>query len=109
MSIHKSQAIQVLGGAISAAARALCSSHQSDGKWPDILSSKVSHRVLAVWAHKHVEILPGRLKLQLLYPLPHKKAGGAEVWALSAAQPERLFASVASAQKQTPPQQQSRI
>lgn len=58
MSIRKSEAIQVLGGTVSAVADAMCITYQAVDKWPDVLSNKVSDRVLAAWARKHIKNIP---------------------------------------------------
>lgn len=65
MSIHKSEAIAVLGGSVSAVAEAMHVTYQAVDKWPEVLSNKVSDRVLAAWTRKNVKNIPAPFKRQL--------------------------------------------
>lgn len=65
MSIHKSEAIAVLGGSVSAAAEAMHITYQAVDKWPEVLSNKVSDRVLAAWARKNIKNIPAPFRRQL--------------------------------------------
>lgn len=56
--MQKLQAIELLGGTVTAAARAIGCSKQAVGQWPDILPARIVDRVLAVQARRH---LPERL------------------------------------------------
>ncbi|MFG5775468.1 hypothetical protein ACFIQF_00185 [Comamonas sp. J-3] len=58
MSIRKSQAIEILGGSVSAAALAMGISYQAVDQWPELLSNRLCDRVLAAWARQHVRKLP---------------------------------------------------
>ena len=58
MSIRKSEAIEILGGSVSAAALAMGISYQAVDQWPETLSSRLCDRVLAAWARQHVRKLP---------------------------------------------------
>lgn len=62
MPIRKSEAIGVLGGTVGAAAEAMCITYQVVDKWPDVLSNKVSDRVLAAWTRKHIKSIPEAVK-----------------------------------------------
>lgn len=52
--MHKSKAIELLGGSIAAAAEAIGISYQAVDKWPDELPDRIADRVLAVQARKHL-------------------------------------------------------
>lgn len=52
--MHKSKAIELLGGTVAAAAEAVGVSYQAVDKWPDDLPPRISDRVLAVQARKHL-------------------------------------------------------
>ena len=58
MSIHKFEAIEVLGGTVSATAQAMRITYQAVDKWPEVLSDKVGDRVLAAWTRKHIKNIP---------------------------------------------------
>lgn len=45
--MKKSEAIEILGGSVSAAAKAIGISYQAVKKWPDPLTDKIADRVLA--------------------------------------------------------------
>ena len=48
--MHKSEAIELLGGSISAAADAIGVSYQAIDKWPDVLPARIADRVqAALW------------------------------------------------------------
>jgi molybdenum-dependent DNA-binding transcriptional regulator ModE len=48
--MHKSKAIEILGGTVSAAAEAMGVSYQAVDKWPDELPPRIAERVLGVVA-----------------------------------------------------------
>lgn len=48
--MHKSKAIEILGGSVSVAAEAMGISYQAVDKWPDILPDRIAERVLGVIA-----------------------------------------------------------
>ena len=48
--MRKEKAIELLGGSVAAAARALNVSYQAVDKWPDELSSRVAERVIGAYA-----------------------------------------------------------
>lgn len=52
--MHKSKAIELLGGSIAAAAEAIGVSYQAVNQWPDELPVRISDRVLAVIARKNL-------------------------------------------------------
>ena len=57
----KSQAIELLGGTVTAAAEAVGVTSSAVTQWPDELPPRIADRVLAALARKHlpVEILEG--------------------------------------------------
>lgn len=50
----KTQAIQLLGGTVTAAAEAIGISYQAVHKWPDVLPASIADRVVAAVARKHL-------------------------------------------------------
>ena len=50
----KQKAIELLGGTVTAAADAIGISYQAVDKWPEELPDRISDRVLAVLARKHL-------------------------------------------------------
>ena len=52
--MQKLKAIELLGGTTTAAAEAIGISYQAVDKWPDVLPDRISDRVLAVLARKHL-------------------------------------------------------
>lgn len=52
--MHKSKAIELLGGTVAAAANAIGVTYQAVDKWPDILPDRIADRVLAAQARKHL-------------------------------------------------------
>lgn len=52
--MHKTKAIELLGGTVTAAAEAIGISYQAVGKWPDELPARIEDRVLAVLARRHL-------------------------------------------------------
>lgn len=48
--MEKQKAIDLLGGTVGAAARALGVSYQAVDKWPPVLSTRVADRVLGAYA-----------------------------------------------------------
>ena len=50
----KSKAIELLGGTTASAADAVGVTYQAVDKWPDDLPPRISDRVLAVLARKHL-------------------------------------------------------
>ena len=51
-SMLKTQAIELLGGSIAAAAKAVGVSYQAVKQWPDDLPPRIADRVYAVWGRK---------------------------------------------------------
>jgi len=62
--MKKSQAIDLLGGSIPAAASALGVSYQAVNQWPEELSRKVEDRVLAALVRRHPADWQGRWAAQ---------------------------------------------
>ncbi len=56
--MQKTQAIELLGGSITAAAKAIGISYQAVNKWPDELPPRIADRVYAVWGKKNMPIPP---------------------------------------------------
>ncbi|MBV7418459.1 Cro/Cl family transcriptional regulator [Comamonas sp. CMM03] len=56
--MKKSDCIEILGGTPGLAAAAIGVSPQAVSDWPDVLPPRISDRVLAAWARKHVQSLP---------------------------------------------------
>lgn len=52
--MRKTKAIELLGGTYAAAADAIGISYQAVNQWPDELPDRISDRVLAVIARKHL-------------------------------------------------------
>jgi len=52
-TMHKSHAIQLLGGSIESSAKAIGISYQAVSKWPDVLPPRIADRVIAAYARKH--------------------------------------------------------
>lgn len=52
--MHKSKAIELLGGTVVLAAKAIGISYQAVDKWPDQLPARIADRVLAAVARKHL-------------------------------------------------------
>ncbi len=50
----KTEAITLLGGTISAAAKAIGASYQAVNQWPDVLPARIEDRVVAAIARKHL-------------------------------------------------------
>lgn len=50
--MNKHEAIQILGGSVSAAAKTIGISYQAVNKWPETLSPKIVDRVIAAIARK---------------------------------------------------------
>lgn len=50
----KGKAIELLGGSVQAAADAIGVSYQAVNQWPDELPDRISDRVLAALARKHL-------------------------------------------------------
>ncbi len=50
--MHKSKAIELLGGTIAAAAEAVGVSYQAVNQWPDELPARIADRVLAAVARE---------------------------------------------------------
>jgi len=50
--MQKAQAIELLGGSITAAAKAIGVTYQAVKKWPDELSDRIADRVYAASARK---------------------------------------------------------
>ncbi|MDD0814266.1 hypothetical protein PSQ39_06450 [Curvibacter sp. HBC28] len=62
--MKKIEAIELLGGTMADAARAIGISHQSVQKWPDVLSNRIRDRVHAVLYRQSVaaKAAPSRKK-----------------------------------------------
>lgn len=52
--MRKSKAIELLGGSVTAAADAIGITYQAVEKWPDDLPDRISDRVVAAIARKHL-------------------------------------------------------
>lgn len=52
--MNKTDAIQLLGGSITAAAEAVGTSYQAVSKWPDILPRRIEDRVIAAIARRRL-------------------------------------------------------
>ena len=52
--MHKAKAIELLGGTTTAAAEMVGITYQAVEKWPDPLPDRISDRVLAALARKHL-------------------------------------------------------
>lgn len=52
--MHKSKAIELLGGSISAAAEAIGTTYQAVNQWPDELPPRIADRVVAAIARRHL-------------------------------------------------------
>lgn len=59
--MHKSKAIEILGGSVSAAAEAMGVTYQAVDKWPDFLPDRIAERVLGVVAKKRYPELAAEL------------------------------------------------
>jgi molybdenum-dependent DNA-binding transcriptional regulator ModE len=54
--MDKNVALQKLGGSVASAARAVGVSYHAVWKWPDVLTSKISDRVLAAEARLRADV-----------------------------------------------------
>lgn len=54
MVMKKTQAIELLGGTVTAAAAAVGVTYQAVDKWPEELPPRIEDRVLAAIARKHL-------------------------------------------------------
>ena len=52
--MHKTQAIELLGGTITEAAKAIGISYNAVYQWPDELPPRIADRVYAVWGKKNM-------------------------------------------------------
>lgn len=52
--MNKAKAIELLGGSVAAAAKLIGVSYQAVDKWPDELPARISDRVMAAIARKHL-------------------------------------------------------
>lgn len=50
----KTKALELLGGTVSDAAKAIGISYQAVHKWPDVLPEPIADRVIAAVARKHL-------------------------------------------------------
>lgn len=50
--MKKDEAIEILGGSVSSAAKAIGVSYQAVAKWPEVLTPRVADRVIAAAARK---------------------------------------------------------
>lgn len=58
-AMNKHQAIEQLGGSVSAAARAIGCTYQAIDKWPDELPPRIADRVqAALWRRQQAEQAP---------------------------------------------------
>lgn len=55
----KTKAIELLGGTVSAAAKAMGVSYQAVDKWPDELPPRIAERVMGVYARDKLPELRG--------------------------------------------------
>lgn len=55
----KTKAIELLGGTVSAAAKAMGVSYQAVDKWPDELPPRIAERVMGVYARDKLPELVG--------------------------------------------------
>ena len=55
----KTQAIELLGGSVSAASEAIGISYQAVNQWPDVLPARIADRVYAAMARKNMPELQG--------------------------------------------------
>ena len=60
----KSEAIELLGGSIPAAAKAIGITYQAVDKWPDVLSARIADRVLAAMARQQPQPRKRRAKAE---------------------------------------------
>jgi hypothetical protein len=58
----KSEAIELLGGSIPAAAKAIGITYQAVDKWPEVLSARIADRVLAALARQQQQPRKRRTK-----------------------------------------------
>lgn len=54
MPMLKAKALELLGGSIASAADAIGTSYQAVNQWPDELPPRISDRVVAAVARKHL-------------------------------------------------------
>jgi len=52
--MEKTKAIELLGGSIATAAKAIGISYQAVDKWPDLLPPRIADRVMAAIAREHL-------------------------------------------------------
>lgn len=52
--MNKTRAIELLGGSVSEAAKAIGISYQAVHKWPDVLPEAIADRVVAAVARRHL-------------------------------------------------------
>lgn len=71
----KSKAIEMLGGTTAAAANALGVSYQAIDKWPDVLPSRISERVLGVIAKQRYPDLVAEVAAPVSAKTDEAKAG----------------------------------
>ena len=57
--MKKTEAIEMLGGTVTAAAKAIGVSYQAVNKWPDDLTQKIQDRVVAAVVRLHPRRLAG--------------------------------------------------
>ena len=64
MTMLKTKAIELLGGNITAAAKAIGITYQAVDKWPDILPPRIEDRVIAAVARKQADATKPRKKAE---------------------------------------------
>lgn len=52
--MNKTRAIELLGGTVASAAKAVGVSYQAVSQWPSVLPKRIEDRVLAALARKHL-------------------------------------------------------
>lgn len=52
--MDKARAIELLGGTVTSAAKAIGVSYQAVEKWPDVLPDRIADRVVAALARQHL-------------------------------------------------------
>jgi hypothetical protein len=60
--MHKSKAIELLGGSVASAAKAIGVSYQAVDKWPDELPPRIADRVFAALARERLPELASEAK-----------------------------------------------
>lgn len=72
--MKKLQAIEMLGGTVSAAASAMGVTYQAVDKWPDELPQRIADRVLGVWVRKQAPDVVAKAVPDLPAPAAHEES-----------------------------------